>query len=60
MTHASYLRYALSETSIEQAIARGENEADIEGWCRETLADIFAETPRDVLFDAYIAYVQCG
>lgn len=58
MTHASYLRYALSETSIEQALARGEDEADIEAWCRTSLADIFAEGPREVLFDAYIAYVK--
>lgn len=58
LTHASYLRYALSETSVEQALARGENEADIEAWCRATLAEIFAENPREVLFDAYIAYVK--
>lgn len=58
MTHASYLRYALSETSIEQALARGANEADIAAWCRATLADIFNEGPRAVLFDAYIAYVK--
>ncbi len=60
MTHAGYLRYALSETSVEQAIARGEAETDIETWCGNTLADIFGETSRDVLFDAYIAYVRHG
>lgn len=58
MTHASYLRYALSETSVEQALARGENEADIEAWCRASLADIFNDGSREVLFDAYIAYVR--
>jgi ubiquinone/menaquinone biosynthesis C-methylase UbiE len=60
MTHASYLRYALSETSVEQAIERGEAEVNIEAWCRDTLAEIFDDKPRDVLFDAYIAYVQRG
>lgn len=60
MTRASYLRYALSETSVEQAIARGEVEAEIEAWCRETLTEIFDETPCNVLFDAYIAFVQRG
>jgi SAM-dependent methyltransferase len=60
LTHASYLRYALSETSVEQALVRGETEADIEAWCCDTLAGIFDDKPRDVLFDAYIAYVQCA
>jgi SAM-dependent methyltransferase len=60
LTHASYLRYALSETCVEQAIASGKNEADIEAWCSDTLAGIFDDKPRDVLFDAYIAYLQCA
>lgn len=58
MTHASYLRYAMSETSVEQAIAWGAAEADIEAWCRESLTEIFAEQPQDIFFDAYIAYVR--
>ncbi len=57
LTHANYLRYALSETSVELAIRRGVAEADIEAWCRDTLADIFDAQPREVFFDAYIAYV---
>lgn len=57
MMHDNYLRYALSETSVEQAIARGENEADIEAWCRETLAEIFDDQTREIFFDAYVAYV---
>ena len=58
MTHSSYLRYALSETSVEQALSRGEKEADIEAWCRETLAAIFGDKPREVFFDAYITHVS--
>ena len=53
-----YLRYALSETSVERAIARGENESAIRAWCNETLAEIFDDHPRDVLFDAYFALVS--
>jgi SAM-dependent methyltransferase len=58
MTHASYLRYVLSETGVEQALARGEHEAGIEAWCRDALRGIFASAPREVLFEAYLAYVQ--
>jgi hypothetical protein len=58
MTHSSYVRYALSETSIELALGRGVAEADIRAWCAETLASIFDESPRDVFFDAYLAYVR--
>ncbi len=58
MTLSSYLRYALSETSVELAISRGTPEEEIRDWCHGTLSDIFTETPRDVLFDAYIAYIN--
>lgn len=58
MTLSSYLLYAMSETSIEQAVARGESEDFIREWCRATLAEIFNDNPREVLFDAYIACVS--
>lgn len=58
MTHRSYVQYALSETRVERALMRGASETDIRAWCDNTLANIFAETPRDVLFDAYIAIVK--
>ena len=58
MTLNSYLQYALSETSVELAISHGTPEAEIHNWCHSTLSTIFDETPRDVLFDAYIAYVN--
>jgi SAM-dependent methyltransferase len=58
MTHESYLRYAMSEARVERAMMNGANEADIHKWCSHTLADIFDATPREVLFDAYIAVVQ--
>ena len=53
-----YLRYALSETSIEQAIAHGTDESAIRDWCKETLSDIFDDHPREVYFGAYFALVS--
>ena len=58
MTHESYVRYALSETSVELALANGASEAEIKAWCNETLAGIFGEAGREVLFDAYIACIK--
>jgi SAM-dependent methyltransferase len=57
MTLGGYLRYALSETGVELAVAGGTSEAGIEAWCAATLAAILDDRPRDVLFDAYVAYV---
>ncbi len=54
----SYLRYALSETCVERAIASGTNESAIRAWCNETLSEIFDVQPREVYFDAYFALVS--
>jgi SAM-dependent methyltransferase len=59
LTFPTYLRYVLSETCVEQAIASGQSEAEIEAWCHTTLSGILGNNPTDVLFDAYIAYVDC-
>jgi SAM-dependent methyltransferase len=58
MTHENYLQYALSEARVEMAIMRGASETDIHDWCHRTLADIFDENPREVLFDAYLALIK--
>ena len=58
MARESYVAYAMSETGVELAIARGVPEAEIRSWCEATLADVLGDEPRDVLFDAYIAYVR--
>jgi SAM-dependent methyltransferase len=58
MSAASYQRYAMSQTTVEAAIAGGTSEADIARWCAETLGEVFGEGSRDVLFDAYVAYVS--
>jgi SAM-dependent methyltransferase len=58
MTLGSYLQYAMTETNVELAISRGTPEEEIGDWCRRTLEAIFGHTPRDVLFDAYVAIVR--
>jgi len=58
MTLQAYVAYAMSETGVELAVARGVAEADIGAWCEATLSGILDDQPRDVLFDAYIAYVR--
>ena len=58
LTHQSYLQYALSEARVERAIMRGASEADIREWCHSTLSTFFDESPRDVLFDSYLAVIN--
>jgi SAM-dependent methyltransferase len=58
MTLDSYLRYAMSETRVELALSGGAREAEVRAWCAETLKNVFGERPRDVVFDAYAAYVR--
>jgi SAM-dependent methyltransferase len=58
MTLPSYVAYALSETGVELAVASGVPEADIRTWCESTLAGVFGDAPREVIFDAYVAYVS--
>jgi len=58
MTFDAYLAYALSETSVEQAIKQGTSEAEIREWCQRTLAEVFAADTHDVIFDAYLALVS--
>jgi len=58
MTISQYVPYAMSETGVELAVARGVPEAEIRNWCEATLADVLGDEPRDVLFDAYVAYVR--
>ncbi len=57
MTFDSYLAYALSEASVEQAIQHGVPEAEIRDWCQRTLAEVFADSAREVIFDAYLACI---
>jgi hypothetical protein len=58
MTPDAYLRYVMSETRIELALAAGTGEADIRAWCGDTLANAFGGEPRDVVFDCWFACVR--
>lgn len=58
MTWQAYVAYVMSETGVELAVARGVPEAEIRSWCESTLAGVLGDDPRDVLFDAYVAYVD--
>jgi SAM-dependent methyltransferase len=58
MTWQAYVAYVMSETGVELAVARGVPEAEIGNWCEATLAGVLGDEPRDVLFDAYVAYVR--
>ena len=49
--------YVLSETRVESTISRGVPEMEIRAWCQSTLANVFGDTSRDVLFAAYVDYV---
>jgi SAM-dependent methyltransferase len=58
MTGEAYEAYVMSETNVERAVADGAPEGEIAAWCRQTLGEIFERGARDVLFDAYVAYVR--
>jgi SAM-dependent methyltransferase len=60
MTAETYLAYVLGETNVELAVSYGVSEGAIVSWCAATLAEIFSAGLRDVLFDAYVAYVFKG
>jgi SAM-dependent methyltransferase len=58
MTRHAYVAYAMSETGVELAVARGVPEAGIRAWCESSLSGVLTDAPRDVLFDAYLACVR--
>jgi len=56
MTFDAYLRYMLSETNVEHAIARGACSAgQVRDWCRETLKAVFAGDELTVVIPGYVA-----
>ena len=54
----AYLDYVLTETNVDHAVRHGIPEAEIRGWCRETLGPVFGGAPREVVFEGYIAYLE--
>jgi SAM-dependent methyltransferase len=56
MTFDAYLRYMLSETNAEHAIARGACSAEqVRDWCQETLQAVFAGDEVTVAIPGYVA-----
>jgi SAM-dependent methyltransferase len=56
MTFDAYLRYMLSETNAEHAIASGACSAgEVRDWCRETLEPVFANGDVTVVITGYVA-----
>jgi SAM-dependent methyltransferase len=56
MTFEVYLRYMLSETNVENAIARGACSAEqADEWCRDTLSAVFADDDVTVVIPGYVA-----
>ena len=59
MSLDAYLRYVLSETNVDSAVARGDSDATAAGeWCRRTLAPVFAHGDVDVVFPGYVAVMS--
>jgi len=56
MTFDAYLRYMLSETNAEHAIARGACSAEqVRDWCRQTLQAVFAGHEVTAVIPGYVA-----
>jgi SAM-dependent methyltransferase len=60
MSMDAYVRYVMSETRIELALAAGAAERDIRAWCGRTLWGLFGGEPRQVVFDCWYACVRSG
>jgi SAM-dependent methyltransferase len=58
MSLDAYLRYVMTETRVALAIRDGVQDSEIRDWSRETLRDVFEDQSRDVVFDAYVAYLR--
>jgi hypothetical protein len=56
MTFDTYVRYMLSETNVDDAIAPGVCSAEeARDWCRETLRAVFADGEATIVIPGYIA-----
>lgn len=50
-----YLNYILTETNVAHAVRNGTPIGEIRQWCAESLAEIWPEDPREILFRGYFA-----
>jgi hypothetical protein len=56
MTFDACVRYMLSETNVDDAIARGACSAEeARDWCRKTLTAVFADGELSVVISGYVA-----
>lgn len=53
-----YLEYALTETSVAAAVARGVPYSEIRDWCAATLPAVFGGPSREVVFRGYILFMR--
>jgi hypothetical protein len=53
-----YVGYMMTETNVAAAMRAGAAEAEIEGWCRETLDPVWGEREREVVFAGYWACLK--
>jgi SAM-dependent methyltransferase len=61
MTFDAYLRYMLSETNAEHAIASGAHSAEqVRDWCGETLKAVFAGDEVTAVIPGYVATLARG
>jgi SAM-dependent methyltransferase len=61
MTFDAYLRYMLSETNAEHAIASGASTAEqVRDWCAETLKAVFADDEVTAVIPGYVATLALG
>ena len=54
-TAERYLKYAMTETNVSNAIARGTPVREVADWCAAELTKAFAGQTRQVVFKGYIA-----
>jgi hypothetical protein len=53
-----YLDYMLTETNVAAALRSGISLSEIKAWCAETLARIWRDGEREVLFRGYFACMR--
>jgi SAM-dependent methyltransferase len=53
-----YVEYLLTGANIAAALRRGEHLPPIREWCRATLAPLWQDQPRDVIFRGYYACLR--
>jgi SAM-dependent methyltransferase len=55
MTIQEFIRYAMSETNVEEALRAGVSEADILAWCESALPPLFHHEPMEITFAGYVS-----